>query len=106
MGKLRKTLRAVRELRPLVYTVTDGDALLQLLTACRVRHIPFPAEELWWRQQYALIIRRPLSPVQQLLLEETAVLSGWGEMAAQTARVGICLTANGTVLPVPPAVPP
>ncbi len=105
MGKFRKTLRAVRELRPLVYTVTDGDALLQLLTACRVRQLPFPAEELWWRQQYVLIVRRPLSPAQQMLLEETAVLSGWGETAAQTARGGICLTANGTVLPAPPAAP-
>lgn len=105
MGKrLGKPLRAVRGLRPLVYTVTD-DALLQLLTACRVRPLPFPAEELWWQrqQQYVLIVRRPLSAAQQALLDETATLSGWGESAAAAARVGLCLTANGTVLPAPPA---
>ena len=100
-------LRVVRELRPLVYTFTDGDALLQLLAACRSRGWALPADELWWRgdRYSAVLTDRTPSAAGWALLEETAVLSGWGNAAAEAVRCGLCLTDGGTVLPERPDPP-
>lgn len=91
-GRLRK----MRDIRPLVFSFADSEALLQFTAACRRLPGPPPAALYRMAGGYRLIFweDRPIPPALFACLTETAAMKGGLPAAAAVVCTGTPLSDN------------